>query len=171
MVKLKYDLNAIKSTAYDTGRVRAKVKKITKKPSSKGNPMLVFEWLILTGPDKKRRISSYPSLMENALGNLKEHLEGLGLEGKVNKSSDELIGRQAVLVLAETESNRPGGGTFVTVARVLPKSSPLNVDEEDDEDDEDLEEDDFEDEDEEWDEDEDDEEWDEDDDDEDWDDD
>lgn len=159
MVKLAYNLDDIKDFGYEPGRVRAKLKSITRKKSSKGKPMLVFEWSILTGDDKGSKISSYCSLQDNALSNLKQHLEALGEHGKVNKSSDALLGKIAVLVLAEQESNRPGGGTFVGVARVLPKNASLvdddDEDEEEDEEDEEYDEDEEDEEDEEdWEEDE-----------------
>ncbi len=159
MVKLKYNLDEISSSAYETGRVRAKLKSVKKKPSKAGNPMLVFQWAILTGPNKGAKISSYPSLLEQSLGNLKEHLEALGLEGKVSKSSDSLLGKSAVLVIGESPG-RDGGRPYVGVVQVLPKGSSLSGPDEDDEED-----DEYEDEDEDED-DEDDEEWEDDDDDE-----
>ncbi len=152
MVKLKYNLDEISSSAYETGRVRAKLKSVKKKPSKAGNPMLVFTWAILTGPNKGQKISSYPSLLDSSLGNLKEHLEALGLAGKVSKSSDSLLGKTAVLVIGKSASKgdeRP----YVGVVQVLPKGSPLVKDEEEDEDededDEDYEEDDDDDDDDE----------------------
>ncbi len=144
MVKLVFNLDEISTAAYDTGRVRAKLKSVKKQQSRAKKPMLVFKWQIQTGPQKGQKISSYPSLMDNALGNLKEHLEALGLEGKVSKSSDSLLGKTAVLVIAESPS-RDGGRPFVGVVQVLPKGSPLvepdedeeDVDDDDDDEDED----------------------------------
>ncbi|KKN02001.1 hypothetical protein LCGC14_1122060 [marine sediment metagenome] len=136
MVRLKYNLDEIKSQAYEPGRCRAKLKAVKKKTSKAGNPMLEFAWVILTGDNKGHKISSYPSLMTSSLGNLKEHLEALGLKGKISKSSDALLGRIAVLVIAESPS-RDGGRPFVGVVQVLPKSSPLVDPDEDDEFDED----------------------------------
>ncbi len=95
--------------------------------------MLVFKWNIQTGPQKGQKISSYPSLVDSSLGNLKEHLEALGLSGKVSKSSDSLLGKIAVLVIGESPS-RDGGRPFVGVVQVLPKNSPLTEDEDEDED-------------------------------------
>ncbi len=155
MVKLSYNLDEIKTQAYETGRCRAKLKSVKKQMSRKKNPMLVFKWRILTGEDKGRSISSYPSLLDSSLGNLKEHLEALGLKGKVNKSSDALIGRIAVLVIGESpavDDARP----YVGIVQVLPKSSPLHpVDDDDDDDDDDEDEEEEEDEDEDEDDDED----------------
>ena len=133
MVKLKYNLDEISSAAYDTGRVRAKLKSVKKQQSRAKKPMLVFTWAILTGPQKGSKISSYPSLVDSSLGNLKEHLEALGLSGKVSKSSDSLLGKTAVLVIGESPS-RDGGRPFVGVVQVLPKNSPLVADEDEDED-------------------------------------
>ncbi len=146
MVKLVFNLDEITTGAYDTGRVRAKLKSIKKQPSRAGNPMLVFAWRIQTGPNKGQKISSYPSLMEGSLGNLKEHLEALGLAGEVSKSSDSLLGKSAVLVIAESPG-RDGGRPYVGVSQVLPKGSSLKEPEpdeefEDDDDDDDDEDDD-----------------------------
>ncbi len=149
MVKLSYNLDEIKTQAYDTGRVRAKLRSVKKGQSRAKNPMLVFKWRILTGEDKGRDISSYPSLLDSSLGNLKEHLEALGLKGKVNRSSDKLIGRIAVLVIGESPAQE-GQRPYVGVIQVLPKSSPLHpVDDDEDDDDEDENEEEEEDEDEE----------------------
>ncbi len=156
MVRLKYNLDEISSSAYETGRCRAKLKSIKKKDSKAGNPMLVFTWAILTGDNRGKKISSYPSLLESSLGNLKEHLEALGLKGKVAKSSDALLGKIAVLVIAETPG-QGGGRPYVGVVQVLPKGSPLVEEDEDEDDDDDYDEDEEEYEDD--DEDEDEEEW------------
>lgn len=168
MVRLKYNLDEIKSAAYEPGRCRAKLKSIKKKTSKAGNPMLEFGWVILTGENKASKISSYPSLMPSSLGNLKEHLEALGLSGKISKSSDALLGKIAVLVIAESPG-RDGGRPYVGVVQVLPKNSPLVELDDDDDDDDDVDDDDDEDyedeeEDDDEDEDEDDEDWDDDDD-------
>lgn len=154
MVRLKYNLDEISSAAYETGRCRAKLKAVKKKTSKAGNPMLQFDWAILTGDNKGSKISSYPSLMDNALGNLKEHLEALGLSGKVAKSSDALLGKTAVLVIGESPG-RDGGRPYVGVVQVLSKGSSLSGEEEDEEDEEDFDEEEYEDDDE----DEDDEDW------------
>ena len=133
MVKLKFNLDEISSSAYDTGRVRAKLKSINKKPSRAGNPMLVFAWRIQTGPNKGQKISSYPSLMEGSLGNLKEHLEALGLSGEVSKSSDSLLGKTAVLVIGATPSKGDDTRPYVGVVQVLPKGSSLKAPKDDEE--------------------------------------
>lgn len=167
MVKLSYNLDEIKEFGYEPGRARAKLQSVKKQKSRSGKPMLVFEWKILTGENKGNKISSYCSLQENALSNLKQHLEAMGLKGKVNKSSDDLIGRQVVLVISEQNSSDGSDRSFVGVSRVLPKNAPLTSREDDDEDEDD---DDFDEEDEDDEDYEDDEEDEDEDDDEDWDD-
>ncbi len=140
-MKLTYNLDEIKTQAYDTGRVRAKLKSVKKQQSRAKNPMLVFKWRILTGDDKGRDISSYPSLLESSLGNLKEHLEALGLKGKIKgKSTDALLGRVCVLVIGESPAEE-GKRPFVGILQVLPKSSPLNPSDDDDDEDDDEEDD------------------------------
>ena len=141
MVKLSFNLDEISTEAYETGRARAKLKSVKRQKSKAGNPMLVFEWKIMTGPNKGQKISSYPSLLDSSLGNLKEHLEALGLEGKVSKSSDSLLGKIAVLVIGPSAA-KDGGRPYVGVIQVLSKGSPLeepdeDEDEEDDDDDDD----------------------------------
>ncbi len=64
----------------------------------------------------------------------KEHLEALGLKGRVSKSSDALLGRTAVLVIAETPG-QGGGRPYTGVVQVLPKGSSLTAEEDEDEDD------------------------------------
>jgi hypothetical protein len=120
MVKLAFDLDAISDDPYDTGTYRAKLKMITKTRSRDDWPMLVFQWLIITGPNKDLTISSYASLRPSYLSSLKEHLEGLGLSGEIDRSSDDLLGRQALLVLTSQESDREDRDKFVSVSQVLP---------------------------------------------------
>jgi hypothetical protein len=119
MVKLNYDLTKIPD-AYVAGNCRARLKRITQKESQAGKPMLEFQWVLLDGLNQGKKINSYASLMEGYLGSLKEHLEALGESGEINKSSDELLGKEAVLVLTSLESDREGRTDFVTVSQVLP---------------------------------------------------
>ena len=165
MVRLRYDLDEIKEFGYETGRCRARVKSITQKASRAKKPMIVFEWEILTGPNKKKKISSFCSLQQDSLSNLKQHLESLGLKGQVDESSDRLIGKIAVIVLSESASRDDPDRSFISVSSVLPKDTPLTEPDEDDEEDEEefeeedeYEEEEDEEEDEDWDEDEDEEE-------------
>jgi len=146
MPKLNYNLDEIQDyTPIPKGRYRAKLTKcVMSKSKSSGQPMLVWDWMILTGKSKGRTARTWTSLQVQALGNLKNHLTAFGLSGKVrNKSTDQLIGKVVVLVVSERESTREGheGEMDSTVSMLLPKDAPLtdsvgDVDEDDEEDEE-----------------------------------
>lgn len=118
MAKLIYNLAEMEDRTYATGEFRAKLKAVRKEKSRAGHPMLVFEWQLLEGSNMGEPISSYASLLDIALGSLKEHLEALGESGKVKISSDELLGRKAVLVLARKPVEWKDN--YVGVDHVLP---------------------------------------------------
>jgi len=160
MPRLNYNLDEIADyTPVPKGRFRAKLTKCTQaKSKSSGQPMLVWDWKILTGKGKGHTARTWTSLQPQALSALKNHLTAFGMSGKVkNKSTDQLIGKIVVLVVVDTESVREGheGEPDSKILMVLPKDAPLTVEEpeeededEDDENDEDEEDDEDEDEDE-----------------------
>ena len=153
--KLSYNLDTIADfSSIPAGRYRAKLKKCTQKNAkASGQPMLEWEWEILVGSNNKatkavkgRQARTWTSLKPQALSSLKEHLKAFDLSGKVNKSTDQLIGKIVVLVFVESISQREGheGEPDSRVAVVLPKDAPLvkpgelaDDDDEDIEDDED----------------------------------
>ena len=155
MPKLSYNLDEIADfSSIPAGRYRAKLKKCTQKNAkASGQPMLEWEWEILVGANNKatkavkgRQARTWTSLQPQALSSLKEHLKAFDLSGKVNKSTDQLIGKIVVLVFVESISQRDGheGEPDSRVAVVLPKDTPLvkpgelaDDDDEDIEDDED----------------------------------
>lgn len=146
MARLKFNLNEIESRAdIEDGREKAKVKKVIKRKSKKGNPMLEWEWKLLTGSSKGSTVKSFTSLQSQALFDLKEHLEALGLKGKIDKSTDSLVGKAAVVMITHLPPQDGNGPGYPIVSAVMPKGTTLKVegDEDDDiDDDEDFEDDD-----------------------------
>lgn len=128
MVKLEYDLDKIKESPYVIGRCLAELKGVVKTTSRAGNDMLKFDWLILSGPNKNRRIPSYAALLPGSggMGLALEHMFALGLSDSprsLDTSLDKdtaVLGRKAVLVLKERPTTKPGRTEpFVGVAHVL----------------------------------------------------
>ena len=139
MVKLQYNLDEIQDFNLEAGLYRAKLIKVEQTLSSKKKPMLIWYWKIVSGAEKGKEIRSYTSLVETALGNLKNHLMAFHLKGKVSTNTGKLIGKYAILVVAVTPSNQPGreGTMFSNVAAVNPdRGAGANLDEDEDEDEE-----------------------------------
>lgn len=153
MPRLQYNLNEIESREeIPAGRYKAKLKACKKKKSRSGKPMLEWQWKLTSGSAKNQTVMSWTSLQENALFSLKEHLEALGLKGQVDKSTDQLVGKIAVVVVGHLPTEDEESLGFPVVNKVMPKNTPLNpktIDEDDDDLDEDDEFEDEEDEDEE----------------------
>jgi hypothetical protein len=163
-MKLKYNLDEIKDFAVAPGRHRARLVKVEQTLSQQGKPMLTWHWKIVSGPEKGSEIKSWTSLVENALSNLKNHLEAFGLSGQVNKDTSALIGKYVILVVGtrvgvnrsgdEQEfSNvmtvRPDGEVVAPKGKTSKKNRVVEEDGEDeDEDDEEVDDEDDEDEDE-----------------------
>lgn len=130
MTTLQYNLNEIKTFSIEPGKHRAKVTEIKQTLSKKGKPMLEWTWKIVGGPNKGQTIRSWTSLVENALGNLKNHLEALGFSGEVKLSTKKLVGRYAVLVIGPTVSTDDKGNDreFSNVIAVKPDGTPTGID-------------------------------------------
>jgi hypothetical protein len=142
-VKLNYNLDDIKDFSLTPGKYLAKVVKVEQGLSAKKKPMLTWTWKLLSGPNKGSETKSWTSLVENALGNLKNHLVALNFHGVVRTNSAALIGRKAILILGETISADKDGNerTFVNVIGLKPikkveaEEEPEEEDDSDDEDD------------------------------------
>lgn len=146
--RLRYNLSDIPDIIeFTPGRYLAKLKSCTKTVSANsGQPMLVWVWVLLSGPNKGQQIKSWTSLQENALFGLKQHLLAFGLKGKVDQSTDKLIGKTVVLVIGKRKGETKDGreADFSAVLAVLPKSAGTKnskaaavVDDDDDDEDED----------------------------------
>lgn len=126
MARLKYNLDEISAYGVEPGRYRARVMKIEQTMSkSSHKPMLVWTWKIIAGPEKGKEIRSYTSLAPDALANMKNHLEALGLKGKVNAETSSLLKKVAVIAVTVSPSTIPGreGQDFSSVANVFPDGS------------------------------------------------
>lgn len=139
MPRLQYDLDKIEElTQYTEGTFRARLKSCVAAISdNSGNPMLVWTWIFLEGPNKAQTTRSWTSKMENALFGIKAHLTAFGYSGKVDMNTDRLIGKEVRLVMAKRKGkNRDGVETdFVSVVGLLPlkRGSRDDYDEEYDE--------------------------------------
>lgn len=122
--RLQYDLDKIEElTQYAEGTFRARLKSCVAAVSdNSGNPMLVWTWIFLEGPNKAQTTRSWTSKMENALFGIKAHLTAFGYSGKVDMNTDRLIGKEVRLVMAKRKGkNRDGVETdFVSVVGLLP---------------------------------------------------
>ncbi len=85
----------------EPGKYRAKLVECEEADSSKGNPMLVWQWEIVEGEFEGSTIKSWTSLQDHALFGLKEHLEAFGLTGDLDFDSDKLIGKHVMLTVGK----------------------------------------------------------------------
>ena len=153
MTKLDYDLDDIQEYAVEPGKYRARLVKVEEGMSKAKKRMLIWHWKILSaGNTKDGEIRSWTSMQENALGNLKTHLEGLGFKGKIKTDTSRLIGRIAILIVAITTVTNDQGvdrdfSNIIDVRRAK-KSKQAPVEDEYEEEDEDDGEEDYEEDDE-----------------------
>lgn len=147
MPRLRYNLDEISNVMVEPGKYKAKLMKCEQTLSKASqNPMLVFTWQILDKPYQGKEMKSYASLLENALGNLKNHLEGLGLKGKVDTDTAKLLGRTAYIIVSLRERTGEHGETLTSanITNILAlsssKSSKAAIEEDEDEEEEDVEE-------------------------------
>lgn len=137
MPKLRYDLSDMPDAFTDLtiGKYPGKLIACVKgKSKASGNPMLIWDWTILAGPDKGQKARTWTSLQEQALGGLKQHLLALGFKKSVNVDTDELLGKKVVLVIGQRSREIDGKTTMVTqVTGVLP---PKDAEEDSDDDEE-----------------------------------
>jgi Mg-chelatase subunit ChlI len=128
VAKLSYNLDDIPDVPdIPKGRYKARLLSCTKKKSRADKPMLEWKWKLLTGKVKGSTIRSFTSLQENALSSLKQHLIALGKKGKVQGSTDELVGKVVVLVVGKHPYKNDMGQKVMSsyVVGLLPKDSPL----------------------------------------------
>ncbi len=139
MAKLNYNLDDIPDApVIPKGRYKLRLMSVVKQQSSKGNPMLVWMWKIVSpGKMKGVRIKSWTSLLENALSGLKMHLLALGKKGKVKGNTDKLVGLRVVGVIGKRIGrNQMGQKTeFSSILGLLPAGTSLAADDEEDEED------------------------------------
>lgn len=146
MPTLTYNLDEIKTFFVEPGRYRARVTKVEQTLSSKGKPVLVWHWKIISGAEKGKEVRTWTSLMDNALTSLKNHLEALGYSGSVKVKTEKLVGKIAILVMAEGTDNN--GKEVVRATAILPdkgaKAAPIEEEDDDEDYDEDDDDEDYE---------------------------
>lgn len=128
MARLNYNLDDIPDVpVVPAGRYRARLVKVTKMQSTTDNPMLKWSWKIKGGKADKMQISSFTSLLPQALSGLKQHLIAFGLKGKISTHTDKLIGRMALLVIGKRKGRTKLGEKveFSTILGVLPIDTKL----------------------------------------------
>jgi hypothetical protein len=107
MPKLQYNLDEIKSFQIKPGTYRLKLTKVEQGVSNNKKPQYVWSWKVVSGSEKGKTLRSFTSLQENALSNLKAHLEAFGLSGKVKTSTEKLVGRTIIAVIGDRISINP----------------------------------------------------------------
>jgi len=125
MVRIALDLDEVRMGGgnVEPGTWRAKVLTIEEEESSTGNPMLTWEWGVQEGPSQGETIRSWTSLLDNALGSFKNHVEAFGYSGKVEVDTDEIEGQEAMIVVAmRKRRNRETGDEqeFPSIIAVKP---------------------------------------------------
>lgn len=105
MAKIKINLNEIPDgfSILPAGKYSAKLFEVEETESAKGNPMLVWTWLIDGGEHQGHELRSYTSLQEHALFGLKEHLEAFGLSGDLDFDTDKLLNRRVMLTVTQAK--------------------------------------------------------------------
>ena len=126
MARLTVNLDEIPDIQMpDVGRHRAKLMECKEDVSqSSGNDMLVWLWEVLEGDSEGRRIKSYTTRDEDALGGLKMHLRAFGYtEGVADVDTDKFLKKTAVIICAKSLFRDKDSGEQregVSVATVLP---------------------------------------------------
>ena len=126
MARLTINLDEIPDIQMpDPGRHRAKLMSCLEDVSqASGNDMLVWLWEVIAGDSEGRRIKSYTTLDEDALGGLKMHLKAFGhTEGVAEVDTDKFLKKTAVIICAKSKYRDRDSGEEregVSVATVLP---------------------------------------------------
>ena len=101
-MRLKYNLDDIPDIpVVPAGRYRARLIKSVKMDSTTGNPMLKWTWKIKGGKEDGMQISSFTSLLPNALSGLKQHLLAFKMKGKISSNTDKLVGHTVLLIVGK----------------------------------------------------------------------
>jgi hypothetical protein len=133
---LRYNLAQIPDiVTVEPGKYIARLKSVTQGASkSSGQPMLTWKWTLLNGPNKGQVVTSWTSLQEQALSGLKQHLLAFGMKGKVNASTDVLIGKTVILVMGIRKGENAAGQAtdFSSVIALLPRNAANAADEDGD---------------------------------------
>lgn len=110
-------------TLIPDGQYEANVYEVKMKMSTTGNQMISWNFSIVEGPAKGRRVFANTSLVKKALWKLREVLEGLKYpipEHKFAIDFDELVGRPCILEV--THEVGTDGKDRNVVSKVLPSA-------------------------------------------------
>jgi hypothetical protein len=104
----------------EPGKWLAELQDCEEMESQSGNPMLVWIWAIKEGPSEGLDIKSYTSLQDHALFGVKEHLTAFGADedADIDLDTDQLIGRQAILVIGRAKFRDRDSGEEREASRV-----------------------------------------------------
>lgn len=102
MPKIKVNMDEIPDfQSVAPGRHRSKLTSCEEATSNAGNDMLTWEWEVIEGEQKGNTIKSYTSLLDDALGGLKNHLKAFGFSGEVDVDTKTLVGKTAIIIVVE----------------------------------------------------------------------
>ncbi len=120
MARIKINLDEIPDgfEVMEPGKYPAKLFDVEESESTKGNPMLIWTWIIDGGEYHGKEIKSYTSLQEHALFSLKEHLEAFGLSGNLDFDTDKLLNKKVSLTITKTKIKNRNTGEDMYVNRV-----------------------------------------------------
>lgn len=107
-------------TPFPVGDHLAEVMSMSEEESSAGNAMLVWEWEGLDDATRGMTVKSYCSLLDDALGNLRQHGEALGLMNgeDFDADPDEVVGMKAILTITHTKRRNRDTGEPMIFANV-----------------------------------------------------
>ena len=83
------------------GKYLAELTELEDGVSTKGNPMLIWTWKVVSDECSGMTILSYTSLHPQGRRFLKNHLQAFGLGGVVELDTKKLIGKRACLQVGE----------------------------------------------------------------------
>lgn len=109
------------------GNYQGQLISLTKKQSSSGNPMWVWDFVVVEdGPAQGKELRVFTALTPAAMWKVAETIEALGLGetgGKVKFNKKEAIGKQCMLEVADDEYN---GKTVSRVQRTYPAEKEMD---------------------------------------------
>ena len=103
MTRLKLDLDQIQDPfqLIEPGRWRSRLMEIEMGESKAGNRMMITDWEVMEGPEQGSTLRHFVVLQpKSALGNLKQMLVAFGYSGQVEVDTADLIGKEAIIQVA-----------------------------------------------------------------------
>ena len=105
IINLDYDLDDVSSSfeALPPDQYPAKLDKCTLVQSSKGNPMLKMEWVVMEGEYEGRRL--YDNVVLSVAWKVKQYAEAAGIESGTELDTKDFDGMEAILDVRQREYN------------------------------------------------------------------